>query len=244
MQTKTENITDFFIRLTQMVDYKNISLNKMSQDIGVSNSYFNKMIKNNGSVGHEILTKIVEFYEISPDWLLTGKGDMLRASNKTSVDLPEYSNKLIPFFDSEAEAGIMKISDMSAIEEPAEMIDAGDWFRDADCAMRVHGDSMFPVYKSGSIVVMKQVLNKNLVIFGQDYVVQTSEYRVIKRLQKSGKPNCWLACSVNDEVWQVGEMKGRLIHEPFDIEIEEANKLFRVLGSVTRNESSRVVYNK
>jgi phage repressor protein C with HTH and peptisase S24 domain len=162
---------------------------------------------------------------------------MLKIKEKP-INIP----KLIPFYDAQAEAGTVQMSNMDPVTEPVEWIDAGDWFRDADSAMRVHGDSMFPVYESGSIIAMREVFDKRLIVFGQDYMIQTSEYRVIKRLQKSDIQGCWLLCSINEDTWQKGSLLGRLIHEPFDIEVNDVTKIFRVLGCVKRNESSRIVY--
>jgi len=107
--------------------------------------------------------------------------------------------------------------------------------------MRVHGDSMYPNYVSGSIVAMKEVFNKRLIIPGQDYMIETSEYRVLKRLQRSEDKQCYLACSTNLEIWEVGPQKGKLIHEPFDIHLDDMVRLYQILGSVKRNHSSRVV---
>lgn len=184
---------------------------------------------------------------LSAEFLLTGFGQISRNTHNESAlqEIQENRNrKLIPFYDINAEAGTIQLSNMDAVFEPDEWIDAGDWFRDADSAMRVHGDSMFPVYKSGSIVVMREVRNKDLIVYGQDYMVQTSEYRVIKRIQKSIKVDCWLACSINNETWEKGEIAGRLIHEPFDVAIDSIIKIYRVLGCVTRNEGSRIAFTK
>ena len=206
-----------------------------------------------GNPSFEVLQKILfAFADINPEWLLTGKGSMLKSDEKPDevlrvdfgTDQSRLSKKRIPFYDINAEAGTIQVSNMDAVSEPDEWIDAGDWFLDADSAMRVHGDSMFPVYKSGSIVVMREVLDKTLIIFGHDYMIQTSEYRVIKRLQKSKKSGHYLACSINSETYEKGELAGCLIHEPIDISIDQVAKLYRVLGCVTRNEGSRLVTSK
>jgi hypothetical protein len=99
---------------------------------------------------------------------------------------------------------------------------------------------MHPLYKSGSIVALKEVFDTRLIVYGQDYVVETSEYRVIKRLQRSEYQDCWLCCSVNEERYASND---RLIHEPFDVPIDSVYRLFRVLGNVFRTESSRIIPN-
>ena len=227
-------------KIKHYLDFKGISKNKFYQETGFSMGF----LDSGNSVGVDKAKIIINKYpDISLEWLVLGKGEMLK-TEFTPGKPSTSSRKLIPFYDIEAEAGAMQVSNMDVSEHPDELIDAGDWFRDADSAMRVHGDSMFPLYKSGSIVVMKEVRDKSLIIYGQDYVLITSEYRAIKRIQKSDKSGFWLACSVNEETWEKGELAGRLIHEPFDVCIDSVYKIFRVLGSVSRTESSRVIYAK
>ena len=245
-------------RILKILDFKNVTKYKFCKDLGVSNAFLDKPRE----ITTDKYANILDYFsDVNPEWLLTGKGEMLRNPNAQKTLVPasnasiehfdlqhKYKNssqinkKLIPFYDINAEAGTIQVSNMDSVAEPDEWIDAGDWFLDADSAMRVHGDSMFPVYKSGSIVVMREVFDKQLIIYGQDYMIQTSEYRVIKRLQKSCMKGYWLACSINSETWEKGELAGRLIHEPFDISIDNVSKICRILGCVTRNEGSKIVY--
>jgi Peptidase S24-like len=234
------NVAD---NIVSYLKYKGISVNKFSTEIGVSNSYFSKQIKENGSIGSKIMQEIVKKYEdINPEWLLTGKGAMLKTDTEIIHPKTEVTSeiRLIPFYDGVMTASIVT-QELPSQTEPVEMVNAGDWFRDATVAMRVHGDSMYPDYVSGSIIGMKEVFNKRLIIYGQDYMIETSEYRVIKRLQKSHNPECWLMCSTNTEIWEVGAQKGKLIHEPQDIYIDDVLRVYQILGSVKRNHSSRVV---
>ena len=236
-------------RLKYFIESQNVSARAFEQKINASDGMIRRAIANNTDIQSKWITNVAENYpQLNLEWLITGEGDMLKSDKKTVLFYnPENAptgRKLIPFYDLETAAGTMQIVNMDVSEHTNELIDAGDWFRDADGAMRVHGDSMFPVYKSGSIVVMKEVHDKNLIIYGQDYVLITSEYRVIKRIQKSDKVGFWLACSANEETWEKGELAGRLIHEPFDVPIDSVRKIFRVLGSVSRTESSRVIYAK
>lgn len=180
---------------------------------------------------------------ISADYLLSGKGSMIKTNldvlGEPSETYHREEKKLIPLYDGVVTAGMQETAILDPTHEPVEMIDAGDWFRDATAAMRVHGDSMYPEYKSGSIAALREVQNKRLVVYGQDYLIETTEYRVIKRLQKSDLAQNWLACSVNEETYV---SNGRLIHEPFDIHIDDVLRLYQVLGNVKRNQSSTVIH--
>ncbi|EKB60958.1 helix-turn-helix domain-containing protein [Bergeyella zoohelcum] len=77
-----ENFTNLSDRIRQIIDYKGISINKFSLQIGVSNSYFNKILRDNNSVGSDKIEKILrEYPEINPEWLILGSGEMFKNNN-------------------------------------------------------------------------------------------------------------------------------------------------------------------
>jgi hypothetical protein len=232
-------------RLKYYIDSKGITVSAFERSVGMSNASFGKSLKTGGAIGSDKLENILSTYpDINPVWLMTGSGSML-SSEEQHISLPELQrdHHLIPLYDTIAIAGRREM-DMSPVSEPAEYIDAGDWFRDATAAMRIHGDSMYPSYHSGCIAALKEVVNKDLIMYGEDYVIETIEFRTLKRIQKGIDGKHILACSANTERWEDGSAKGRLIHEPFDVPRDEIKRLFLVLGSVRRNHSSRIVFNR
>ena len=167
---------------------------------------------------------------------------MLRSEEPShSLPVPEKKRHLIPLFDVTTIGGRQYDADMAAVSTPSEMIDTGDWFQDATAAMRVQGDSMSPEYKSGSIVALRQINDQRIIMYGEDYVVETDEIRVIKRLQRADDPAYLMACSANQDQWESGPMKGHLIHEPFEIPRSSIRRLFLVLGEVRRNHSCNII---
>ncbi len=229
-------------RIIQLLENKGIAKEEFYKKIGVTSANFRGKASETPVNSKTIENILSEISDLNLNWLLTGQGSMLREDlNILSGSTAHYGReekKLIPLYDGVATAGMHESAILDPTQQPVEMIDAGDWFRDASAAMRVHGDSMYPEYKSGSIAALREVKNKRLVVYGQDYLIETSEYRVIKRLQKSDLPQNWLACSVNEEKY---ESSGRLIHEPFDIHIDDVTRLYQVLGNVKRNQSSTVI---
>ncbi|MDN3675705.1 S24 family peptidase [Flavobacterium branchiarum] len=230
-------------RIIKYIEFKGFEKLKYFETLGVAASNF-RSSSLKSEVGGELIAKILSLNsDLSPDWLLIGKEPMIKDKKDTLNEFQSTydreQKKLIPLYDGVVTAGNYETAVLDPTREPVEMIDAGDWFRDATAAMRVHGDSMYPEYKSGSIAALREVQNKRLVVYGQDYLIETSEYRVIKRLQKSDLPQNWLACSVNEEKY---ESTGRLIHEPFDVHIDDVTRLYQVLGNVKRNQSSTVIH--
>lgn len=66
-------------RLKEYIDYRGISVAAFERSIGMANASFGKSLKNKGAIGTDKLEKILSTYpDISPAWLMTGEGDMLK----------------------------------------------------------------------------------------------------------------------------------------------------------------------
>lgn len=88
MHDNNENITKIIFRLSLFIDSQGSNFNKLAVNIGVSNSYFSKMLNNNGSLGEDIIRKILLYYKnLNPEWLILGVGDMLRNENQEELSV-------------------------------------------------------------------------------------------------------------------------------------------------------------
>lgn len=87
-------------RLKEYIDSKGISVSAFEKSIGMSNASFGKSLKNKGAIGTDKLENILTVYpDLSPDWLLTGRGDMIKSNrtfpeNHTSCPNPELGNTI------------------------------------------------------------------------------------------------------------------------------------------------------
>jgi len=88
-------------RIKQYIDFKGIKISAFEKEIGMSNGSFASQLKNNKTIGVDKLENILKKYpELSPEWLLTGKGDMvtMNSLNEASVNynntVKENSNDL------------------------------------------------------------------------------------------------------------------------------------------------------
>lgn len=73
-------------RLKDYIDYKGIAISAFEKSVGMSNASFGKQLKNKGAIGTDKLENILKVYnDISPLWLMTGKGSML-ITPKTGID--------------------------------------------------------------------------------------------------------------------------------------------------------------
>jgi hypothetical protein len=81
MQQKMRDFSILKKRILQYLDYKGISKYEFYQLTGVSNGVLSQK---NGFSEENILRVLSVFGELSPEWLITGDGDMLKSSSNIS----------------------------------------------------------------------------------------------------------------------------------------------------------------
>lgn len=216
-------------RLTQYLEIKGINKSEFGRTIGVSSAYITSMRK---SIDPEKLQSIALHYQdLNINWLMTGEGEML----KTTESLTQPRKK-IPVYDSQSIGGHNDtVANLDADNRISEEIDAGDWFPEATAAIHHYGDSMVE-YPSGSILALKRVNDRRLIINGRNYVIETTEFRVTKQLQYDGGDYI-MAYSSNTETYP----DGRQIHSPIRIPVETVRHIDLVLGCVTKEYSNGAV---
>lgn len=73
-------------RIRQLIEYYGLNTRKFEEKISASNGQIYKYLSRGGGLNSETLAKILEsFQQISPDWLILGKGEMLRKNVQESV---------------------------------------------------------------------------------------------------------------------------------------------------------------
>jgi len=225
-------------RIFQYLDYKGINKAELERICGVSNGYFAKMRARNANIGEDIILKVIENCpEISRSWLIFGEGEMLRKPDNS----PEIKEKnKIPLYNVDSIGGNngLVADANSPTDRPSEWIDAGDWFSEATSAIHHYGDSMVE-YPAGCILALREIYDMKLIIWGKNYVIETEEYRITKRLQRCNNPDVVVAYSTNEEKYE----DGTLIHQPLEIPKHEIRRLALVLGYVVKEQSSGKLYN-
>ncbi|HRO75590.1 MAG TPA: hypothetical protein PLP27_05540 [Crocinitomicaceae bacterium] len=231
MDKKISNIKE---RIIQIADYKAVSYEKFFLELGVTYGNF-KGSQKKTSVKSDTLDKIISKYpEINSEWLLTGKGEMLLSEKKENKTADEA---VIPFYDDVSSiGGTSTVANMSAVSQPSEWIRPGDWFKNATSAIRHYGDSMNE-YPSGCVLVLKEIYDKRIISWGQNYCIETNEVRLTKRLQRGKSEEYVTAYSSNEETYA----DGTLIHQPIDIPLDAIVHLHLVIGCVVKEHSSGMV---
>ena len=192
----------------------------------MSNGYVSSMRKGIGTDKLENVLKV--FPELSRRWLIYEEGPMIIVPDNYLSKIPLYDDDSVTIGGRETDA----VTDGRA--HVAEWIDAGDWFPQATAAIHHYGDSMTE-YPSGSILVLRRVKDQTLLINGQNYVIETDEYRVTKKITDEG--DYLMAYSTNRETYP----DGALVHKPFRIPKASIRHMDLVIGCVLKEFANKPI---
>ena len=93
-----ERVIDRLILFQQSVKKVIGGQNKFESYIGLSTGYISNMSKNSGSISSDVMLKLKDkFPDLNLDWLITGKGSMLKSEAPAPPAQAPSSVIMIPF---------------------------------------------------------------------------------------------------------------------------------------------------
>lgn len=194
-------------RILEFIRANSISVREFEAKSGLSNGYL-RSLRNCPSV--DKMKSIISAYpQLSKTWLLTGEGSMSQEEEEEEVRIP-----LLPI---SAIGGAMNDDDQGVMLYECEKVLSP--VRNAQMAVRVSGDSMYPRYPNGSMVFVREVDASIFIEWGGYYVVNTTNGTIIKRVFK-GEDNTIECRSVNPD------------YQPFNVPMGEVRKMYKILGSL------------
>lgn len=210
-------------RFQQIADYKKVSIRKLEQLFSLNRGNISNISDKNRAIGSDKLSKICEnMPEISIEWLLTGKGEMLKDKipDKQKEDITYTTLPLIPI---EAIAGVPAGDFQGVRFSDCEQYRIPDFeAKGAEFLIRVSGSSMYPKYSNGDILACKKIDQILFIQWGKVYVVDSSQGSLVKRLfeDKENKDNL-ICVSDNKENYP-----------PFSIPKSDIRSLSIVIGVI------------
>jgi len=159
--------------------------------------------------------------QLSAEWLLTGRGEMLKPDENSIIDNKHDASFIgIPLYNAEASAGFgsfdMMLSEENIVDRYKVPV-----FKYCDFMMYVKGSSMYPKYSNGDIVACKILYNVQFLQWNKVYVIATTEQGfLIKRVKKSDKDENICVVSDNKE------------YPPFEIHKSEIEGYALVVGVI------------
>lgn len=183
-------------RLEKIIKFSKLSVNAFAKTLGLDRSTKIYHILNGRNGISEVIASLISTkYNIRYEWVLNGVGEMFeneqypsktivteREEDKILPGILKDRNVSIPYYDIEISAGTVSFyKDYPELPHTSLEI---PFVQGVDLAMPVYGDSMYPKIKNGDIVLLKEIHDKTVIMFGEIYLVITEDYRTLKYIRK------------------------------------------------------------
>jgi len=178
-----------------------------------------------GKPSYDVIEKICVNANVSPEWLLTGEGSMLKTPSGDSPANPEpivsYDPNIgVPYYDVDFTAGFNLIFNDQTVNPTANIVVYG--FERASVWCNVTGDSMYPKICHGDMIALRECRPDD-VLYGEIYAVVLDNIRTVKILRKAKDPTMLRFIPINTEKYDEQEFeRSRII------------RIFEVLGNISR----------
>lgn len=180
-------------KILEYIEYKGFRKEKFFTSLGLNYGNYKGQAKKQRLNSEDLAIIISSYPELNSNWLLTGEGSMIKDEGIQSfplrTDRPVHEEQQIPLYNLEAVAGLVPLFENAQAIQTDEYISIPNLPK-CDGALFVTGDSMYPLLKSGDIVIYKQIQDfANEVFWGEMYLVSVEiageEYISVKYVQKS-----------------------------------------------------------
>lgn len=221
-------------RFVEVIEELQIGNTELMEKFKIDKSLKSKIFNGKQNASIEKIAAVCEEYDkANADYILTGRGEPLKAPTITRIDHSKGIEKLLPNQD-------VLLYDISAAANLRTLL--GDKTQNiigkislpnipkCDGAVYVKGDSMYPLLKAGDIVAYKEIHNFENAVKGEMYLVsfemEGDEYLTVKYINRSDKPGHIKLVSYNTH------------HDPMDIPITCINAMALIKVSIRMNTMS------
>ena len=208
----------------------NMTQEQLAQRLGIGKAALSMIETGKTRLSSRNRNILVQELNVNPEWLETGKGEMFNAEpdltaymRRTDSSLPLQS---VPLYSIEGTAGLVPLFTEHVQAKPVNYIHIPNLPK-CDGAIYVVGDSMYPLLKSGDIVLYKQLHDINDIFWGDMYLlsidIDGEEYITVKYIQKSEREGYVKLVSQNPH------------HADKEVEISKIRALAFVKASIRMN---------
>ena len=162
---------------------------QLSQRLGIGKAALSMIETGKTGLSSRNRNILVQDLNVNPE---TGRGAMFNADPDLTAYMHRTDNSLplqsVPLYSIEGTAGLVPLFADQAHAKPVNFIHIPNLPK-CDGAIYVVGDSMYPLLKSGDIVLYKQLRDLDDVFWGDMYLlsidIDGEEYVTVKYIQKS-----------------------------------------------------------
>ena len=170
-------------RLIEFLEKEGIPKTTFSAQISDSKSYVNSISQ---SIQPDKLLRISQLYpRLNLEWLMVGKGEMIRKEETGITDDMVSTTEGVPFYNVDFELGFdLMVNDQTAV--PEYLINFAPYNKcTAWCT--ASGNSMLPTISGGDMIALKKIEDFTYLISGEIYALITRNgLRTVKRVKDNG----------------------------------------------------------
>ena len=172
----------------------NYKQGEFAQKIDVDASNLSKYLNGRLPVSDALINRIVVNLGVSKEWLEQGtdlpfaKLPNVPATTTLSAAQLAPSVQGTPVYDIDVTAGTMPRARMFTDDQIVGSINLPDVMSQNCRVVRVSGDSMSPVIRSGDYIAVRELTNFQQIFWGQIYVVLLDDYRLVKYIRRHDNP--------------------------------------------------------
>ena len=199
--------------------YSGGNKSEFARMIGVSPQAVNTWITRNT---FDIDIVYAKCLNVSPDWLLTGKGNMLKEKEKEDVSAPvvSYDSKVgQPYYDVDFLGGFSEIYNSRVSLPDHNIIVPG--FDRAHLWCNVTGHSMEPQIGHGDIIALRPCTIDD-ILYGEIYAVVLDTIRTIKIIRRGSSKKFLRYVPINPNF------------DEQEFEVNRIINVFEVIGSISK----------
>lgn len=172
---------------------------QFAERAGVDTSNLSKYLNAHIPLSDSFLNRLVVNLGVSKEWLLDGTDlPFAKPSAPAVADVAVVGpSSGSPVYDVDATAGMSSgRNELFASENIVGWVNLPNV--SADCRIvRVSGDSMAPVIMDGDFIAVREMSNPGQIYWGQIYVVQLDDFRLVKYVRRHSDPNMVILRSEN-----------------------------------------------
>ncbi len=169
-----------------------LTQDQMSQRLGIGKAALSMIETGKSGLSNRNMNILVQEFNVNSDWLESGQGKMFNSSPDMQKFLLKSDNPLalqsVPLYSIEGTAGLVPLFSSDEQNTPVNYIHIPNLPK-CDGAIHIVGDSMYPLLKSGDIVLYKQLSDFSDIFWGDMYLLSIDldgeEYVTVKYIQKS-----------------------------------------------------------
>ena len=194
----TQKNAEIIARIKYLMKEMGVRQVQFAERIGVDTSNLSKYLNAHMPLSESFLNRLVVNLGVSKEWLLEGT-DLPFGKAPVAVDAAAGGGAAAgtPVYDVDATAGATSgRNELFSSENIIGWVNLPNM--SPNCRIvRVSGDSMAPVINDGDFIAVRELSNPGQVYWGQIYVVQLDDYRLVKYLRRHTDPNMVVLRSEN-----------------------------------------------